>query len=59
MPVRKSSKADWHRVYAHRSAGEPVPTKKGLTLSVGLYEELKYAKLKLGEVLEAEGIVED
>jgi hypothetical protein len=40
------------RVYYCPSDGEPVPTKKGLTMSVELYANLRDAILKLGEELE-------
>jgi hypothetical protein len=39
------------RVYYVLPGGEPVPTKKGITMSVELYPELKEAILKLGEEL--------
>ena len=39
------------RVYYIPPSGDPVPTRKGLTLSVDLYRELKDAVLKLGEAL--------
>ena len=40
------------RVYYCPPDGEPVPTKKGLTMSVGLYPDLRDSILKLGEALE-------
>lgn len=39
------------RVYYCPPDGEAVPTKKGITISIELYPELKEAILKLGEEL--------
>lgn len=39
------------RVYYCPPEGEPVPTKKGITMSIELYPELKEAIPKLGEQL--------
>lgn len=40
------------RVYYVSPDGEPVPTKKGLTMSVELYPDLRHSILKLAEALE-------
>jgi len=40
------------RVYYIPPVGEAIPTKKGLSLSIELYSELKEAILKLEDALE-------
>jgi hypothetical protein len=39
------------RVYYQPPTGDPIPTKKGLTLSVNLYPELREAIIRLGDKL--------
>ncbi len=46
------------RVYYISADGEPRPTKKGLSLSVGLYPELKEAFAKLEQTLKDRGLLE-
>ncbi len=43
------------RVYYCATDGEPIPTKKGVTMSIELYPNLRDAILKLGKELEKQG----
>jgi hypothetical protein len=44
------------RVYVENGEGAVIPTKKGLTISVEHYHDLKEAVAKLGKALEEHGM---